>query len=33
VVIGPDGKVYKSYPGNEWTPEQMLEDVLRLAGS
>ncbi|MGA9984915.1 MAG: SCO family protein [Acidobacteriaceae bacterium] len=33
VVIGPDGKIYKWYPGNEWTPEQMLEDVRKLAGS
>jgi protein SCO1/2 len=33
VVIGPDGKIYKRYPGNEWTPEQMLEDVRKLVGA
>ena len=26
-LIGPDGKVLKFYPGNEWTPEQVLADV------
>jgi protein SCO1/2 len=32
VLIGPDGKVAKWYPGNEWTPEQVLGDVRKLAG-
>jgi protein SCO1/2 len=32
VVIAPDGKLYKWYPGNEWTPEQVLADVRKLAG-
>ncbi|MGA8530269.1 MAG: SCO family protein [Acidobacteriaceae bacterium] len=32
VVIAPDGKLYKWYPGNEWTPEQVLADVQKLAG-
>ena len=31
-VIGPDGKVATFYPGNEWTPDQLLGDVKRLAG-
>jgi protein SCO1/2 len=26
-LIGPDGKVIRFYPGNEWTPEQVLVDV------
>ena len=26
-LIGPDGKVVRFYPGNEWTPEQVLGDV------
>jgi protein SCO1/2 len=26
-LIGPDGKVVKFYPGNEWTVEQVLGDV------
>lgn len=26
-LIGPDGKVLKFYPGNEWTPEQVINDV------
>jgi protein SCO1/2 len=32
VMIGPDGKVAKWYPGNEWTVEQVLGDVRKLAG-
>jgi protein SCO1/2 len=32
VVIAPDGKLYKWYPGNEWTPEQVLADVQKLVG-
>jgi protein SCO1/2 len=30
VVIGPDGKVFKWYPTNDWTPEQVLSDVKEL---
>jgi protein SCO1/2 len=31
-LIGPDGKVVKFYPGNEWTPGQLEADVrARLA--
>jgi protein SCO1/2 len=26
-LIGPDGKVVKFYPGNDWTVEQVLADV------
>jgi protein SCO1/2 len=26
-LIGPDGKVARFYPGNEWTPEQVLSDL------
>ena len=29
-LIGPDGKVVKFYPGNEWTPEELLADVQKL---
>ncbi len=29
-LIGPDGKVAHFYPGNEWTPEQVLGDVKQL---
>ncbi|MGP8226004.1 MAG: SCO family protein [Terracidiphilus sp.] len=32
-LIGPDGKVARFYPGNEWTPEQVLADVKLLAAS
>lgn len=32
VLIGPDGKVAKWYPTNEWTPEQVLADIKELAG-
>lgn len=31
-VIGPDGKVVKVYRGNEWTPDEMLKELQRLAG-
>ncbi|HEX4067870.1 MAG TPA: SCO family protein [Acidobacteriaceae bacterium] len=31
VVIAPDGKLYKWYPGNEWTPAQVMSDVQKLA--
>jgi protein SCO1/2 len=30
-LIGPDGKVARFYPGNEWTPEKLLADVKQLA--
>jgi protein SCO1/2 len=32
-LIGRDGKVVRFYPGNEWTPEQLLEDVKRAANA
>jgi protein SCO1 len=32
-LIGPDGKVVQFYPGNEWTPEQVMADVKKLAGN
>jgi protein SCO1/2 len=32
-LIDADGKVAQFYPGNEWTPEQVLADVKKLAGS
>jgi len=32
-LIGPDGKVVRFYPGNEWTAEQVAADVKQLAGS
>ena len=31
-LIGPDGKVVKFYPGNEWTPEQVVADVKQSLG-
>ena len=31
-LIGPDGKVIRFYPGNDWTPEQVLADVKQAAG-
>jgi protein SCO1/2 len=30
IVITPDGKIYKWYPTNEWTPQQLLADVKQL---
>jgi protein SCO1 len=32
-LIGPDGKVVRFYPGNDWTPEQVLTDVKQSAGA
>jgi protein SCO1 len=32
VVIAPDGKLYKWYPGNEWTVDEAMADVKKLAG-
>jgi protein SCO1/2 len=32
-LIGADGKVVRFYPGNEWTPEQILADVKQAAGA
>ncbi len=29
-LIGPDGKVVRFYPGNDWTPEEILSDVAKL---
>jgi protein SCO1 len=32
-LIDPQGKVVQFYPGNEWTPQQVLSDVKHLAAS
>jgi protein SCO1/2 len=32
-LIGRDGKVVRFYPGNEWTPEQVLTDVKQAANA
>jgi protein SCO1/2 len=29
-LIGPDGKVVRFYPGNEWTPADVLADIAKL---
>ncbi|MFN0087129.1 MAG: SCO family protein [Blastocatellia bacterium] len=29
-IVGPDGKVFKVYRGNEWKPEDVVEDLKRL---
>ena len=31
-LVGRDGKVAKFYPGNEWTPEQVVGDVRQSLG-
>jgi protein SCO1 len=31
VLIGPDGKVFRWYPTNDWTPEQVVADIKQLA--
>lgn len=30
ILIGPDGKVFKWYPTNDWAPEQVINDVKQL---
>jgi protein SCO1/2 len=32
-LIGPDGKVVRFYPGNEWTADQLTADVSQRMGS
>jgi protein SCO1/2 len=32
-LIGPDGKVVRFYPGNEWTVDQVMADVKQTAGA
>jgi len=32
-VIGPDGKLYKLYRGNDWKPENVSDDLKTLAAS
>ena len=32
-LIGRDGKVIKFYPGNEWTPDQIVNDVKQSLGA
>ncbi len=30
VIISPDGKVFRIYRGNEWTPDQVMQDLNKL---
>jgi protein SCO1/2 len=32
-VIGPDGKLYKYYRGNEWKPEEIINDLKDLTSA
>jgi protein SCO1/2 len=32
-LIGPDGKVLRFYPGNEWTVDQVIADIRQAAGA
>ena len=32
-VIGADGKVEEFYPGNEWTPDQVMADVKKAGNA
>ena len=32
-VVGPDGKVFKLYRGNQWKPEEILSDLKSLVPS
>ena len=32
-LIGPDGKVIRFYPGNEWAPQDVIADVVKLSSN
>ena len=32
-LIGPDGKVVRFYPGNDWTADQLTADVRQRLGA
>jgi protein SCO1 len=32
-IVGPDGKLIKVYTGNEWTPEEILNDLKPVANA
>jgi protein SCO1/2 len=32
VIIGPDGKVFKVYRGNDWKPEEVMKELQALLG-
>jgi protein SCO1/2 len=32
-IIAPDGKVFKVYSGNEWTPDEAMNDLREAAKS
>ena len=32
-IIKPDGKVWKTYSGNEWKPEDVINELKRVLGS
>jgi cytochrome oxidase Cu insertion factor (SCO1/SenC/PrrC family) len=32
-IVDAEGKLVKIYTGNEWTPDQLLEDLKALAAS
>jgi protein SCO1/2 len=32
-VVGPDGRLMKVYTGNEWTPEEILNDLKPVANA
>jgi protein SCO1/2 len=32
IVVSPDGKVTKIFTGNEWTPDELLSELLRSMG-
>jgi protein SCO1/2 len=32
-IVGPDGKLIKVYTGNEWTPEEILDDLKPVANA
>lgn len=33
LVIGPDGKIVKWYPTNDWTPDQIVSDVKQIVAT
>jgi protein SCO1/2 len=32
VLIGPDGKIQQWFPGNDWAPSQVIQQMQKSAG-
>jgi protein SCO1/2 len=32
VIVGPDGKIVKIYTGNDWKPEEIIQEIHKIRG-